>query len=116
MSTACTALIIPARLSQPIRVETLTPRLPTLQNLVEGDIEAVSRGDWLVYLNAEGKIINLPANMRAGQLMLETGLNLVDIFCGTAVFLGEGNHGEDADVPDHLIRLAEELFDTQLAA
>jgi hypothetical protein len=54
-----------------------------------------------------------PARQHA---MLETGLNLVDVFCGSAAFLGEGSHGEDADVPDHLSRLAEELFDTKPAA
>jgi uncharacterized protein DUF3846 len=116
MSTTCTALIVPARLSQPVRIETLDTSLATLQTLVGGDIEAVTRGDWHVYLNAEGKIINLPANIRAGHLMIEAGLDLVDIFCGTAVFLGHNGHGDEADAPDHLIRLAEQLFDVRLAA
>ncbi|WP_427130529.1 DUF3846 domain-containing protein [Pseudarthrobacter sp. S9] len=116
MSTTCIALIVPARLSEPVRVETLDAGLYTLKSLVGGDIESVTRGDWHVYLNAEGKIINLPPNIRAGHLMLEAGLYLVDIFCGTAVFLGNGDHGEEADAPEHLIRLAERLFDTPLAA
>ncbi|HEY3574774.1 MAG TPA: DUF3846 domain-containing protein [Arthrobacter sp.] len=116
MSTTCTALIVPARLSQPVRTETLDASLPTLQNLVEGNIEAITRGDWHAYLNEEGKIINLPPNIRAGHLIRETGLYLTDIFCGTVVFLGQDAHGEETDVPDYLIGLAEELFDARLSA
>jgi hypothetical protein len=116
MNTTYTALIIPARTSEPVRTEHLDPSLPALQNLVGGDIEAVTRGDWHVYLNAEGMITNLPANLRAAQLMYDCGLDLSGVARGTAVFLGHGNHGEEADAPEHLIRLAEELFDTPLAA
>jgi Domain of unknown function (DUF3846) len=114
MSSTCTALIVPARLSQPVRAETLDARLPTLQALVEGNIEAITRGDWHAYLNDEGKILSLPPNIRAGHLIRETGLYLTDVFCGTVVFLGHGDHGDEADAPDYLIGLAEELFDTCL--
>ena len=48
--------------------------------------------------------------------MYACGLDLAGVARGTAVFLGHGNHGEEADTPEHLIRLAEELFDTPLAA
>jgi hypothetical protein len=116
MSTICTALIVPARLSRPVRIETIDASLATLQNLVEGNIEAITRGDWHAYLNDEGKIINLPPNIRAGHLMRETGLYLADTFCGNVVILGEGTHGEEMDAPEHLIKLAERLFDTALAA
>jgi hypothetical protein len=116
MSTTCTALIVPARLSQPVRIETIDASLATLQTLVEGNIEAITRGDWHAYLNDEGKIINLPPNIRAGHLLRETGLYLADIFCGNVIFLGEGDHGDEADTPEYLIRLAEQLFDTELAA
>jgi hypothetical protein len=116
MSTTCTALIVPARLSRPVRVETIDPSLATLQTLVEGNIEAITRGDWHAYLNEEGKIINLPPNIRAGHLMREAGLYVADIFCGNMVFLGEGAHGEESDAPEYLIGLAEELFDARLSA
>jgi hypothetical protein len=46
MSTICTALIVPARLSQPVHIETIDASLATLQTLVEGNIEAITRGDW----------------------------------------------------------------------
>jgi hypothetical protein len=98
-----------------VRIATIDASLATLQTLVEGNIEAITRGDWHAYLNDEGKIINLPANIRAGHLLRETGLYLADIFCGNVVILGEGNHGEEADAPEYLIRLAEQLFDTELA-
>lgn len=111
MSTTCTALIVPARLSQPVHIQRIDASLNTLQALVEGNIEAITRGDWHAYLNDEGKIINLPPNLRAGHLLRETGLYLADIFCGNVVFLGE-----EADTPEYLIRLAEQLFDTELAA
>ncbi|AOT03014.1 DUF3846 domain-containing protein [Arthrobacter sp. U41] len=116
MSTKYRALIIPVRISEPVRVETVEPDLHTLQGLVGGDIEAVTRGDWHVYLNAEGVISNLPPNLRAAQLMRDCGLDLAGVARGTAVFLGHGPHGAEADAPRHLIRLAEDLWDTKLVA
>ncbi|HSN35123.1 MAG TPA: DUF3846 domain-containing protein [Arthrobacter sp.] len=116
MSTTCTALIVPARLSQPVRVETIDPTLATLQDLVEGNVEAITSSDWHVYLNDEGDAINLPANGRAEVLIREAGVFLEDSFSGTAVFLGHGRHVNRADAPGHLIRLAERLFETELAA
>ncbi|HSN38546.1 MAG TPA: DUF3846 domain-containing protein [Arthrobacter sp.] len=116
MSTTCTALIVPARLSQRVRVEAIDPTLATLQDLVEGNVEAITSSDWHVYLNDEGDAINLPANGRAEVLIREAGVFLEDSFSGTAVFLGHGRHVNRADAPGHLIRLAERLFDTELAA
>ena len=116
MRTAYTALIIPYRLAEPIRVESVEPGLQPLQTLVGGDIEDVTRGNWRVFLNAEGVIINLPPNLRAAQLMDDCGLDLAGGARGTAVFLGRGDHGEEADAPEPLIRRAEEMFDTRLVA
>lgn len=116
MRTTCKALIIPARISEPARVETVSPDLQTLKSLVGGDIEAVTRGDWRVYLNVVGVIANLPPNLRAAQLMRDCGLDLAGVARGTAVFFGHGDHGEEGDVPQHLIRLAEDLWDTKLVA
>lgn len=116
MKTTYRALIIPARISEPARVETVSPDLHTLQGLVGGDIETVTRGDWRVYLNAEGVIANLPPNLRAAQLMHDCGLDLAGVARGTAVFLGHAARGAAADAPEHLIRLAEGLWDTRLVA
>lgn len=109
MST-CTALIIPADLNEPARVETIDARLENLQNLVAGNIEAVSGDDWHFYLNEEGKILNLPPNRRAGLLVLEKTGMLADMYCGTVVFLGETHDGDEGNVPQHLIDLARQLF------
>ncbi|UUL76080.1 hypothetical protein NG819_19305 [Pseudarthrobacter sp. Fe7] len=112
-SRTYTALVVPACTSEPIRIEQVDPQ--TLEALVGGPLESVIRGDWHVYLNAESVTMRLPANFRAGQLMHECGLDL-DGIRGTAVFLGRGEHGAEADIPDHLPRLVEELFGAPLAA
>lgn len=116
MNTTYTALIIPARITEPVRVEPIEAGLENLQDLVEGGIESVTRGDWHVYLNAEGMIRNLPLNLRAAQLMYDCGLDLAGAARGQAVFLGDDEHGRDADVPQHLLRRAEELFSMERAA
>jgi hypothetical protein len=111
----CTALIIPADLNEPARVETIDAGLETLQTLVAGNIEAVSDDDWHFYLNEEGKILNLAPNRRAALLVLqETGV-LADVYCGNVVFLGETGDGDEGDVPEHLIDLAQQLFGLQQA-
>lgn len=116
MRNVYTALIIPSRLAEPIRVESVESGLQPLQNLVGGHIEDVTRGDWRVFLNADGVIANLSPNLRAAQLMDDCGLDLAGVARGTAVFLGRGDHGEEADAPELLIRRAEEMFGTRLLA
>ena len=109
MST-CTALIIPADLTEAVRVETIDAGLQNLQALVAGNIEAVTVDDWHFYLNEEGKIRNLPPNLRAGEFVrAETGA-LFDVYCGDVVVLGEAPDGEEGDVPERLIGLAQHLF------
>lgn len=112
MST-CTALIIPADLNEPARVETIIAGLKTLQTLVAGNIEAVSADDWHFYLNEEGKILNLPPNRRAAMLVLEETGMLADVYCGNVVFLGETPDGDEGNVPRHLIDLAHQLFELE---
>ena len=109
MST-CTALIIPADLNEPARVDTIDASLANLQTLVAGNIEAVNGNGWHFYLNEEGKILNLAPNRRAGLLVLEETGVLTDVYRGNAVFLGETRDGGDGDVPGHLIELAQQLF------
>lgn len=116
MSTICTALVIPARLSEAPRTVALDATPDTLQRLVGGHLESVSRGDWHVYLNAEGHLMNLPPNIRAAQLIHEAGLDLSDAARGTAVFLGRTGRGAESNVPEHLLRRAAEMFGSPLAA
>jgi Domain of unknown function (DUF3846) len=116
MNTMFTALIIPARTGEPARLEPVDTAQDKFQELVQGDIESITRGDWHVYLNAEGVIRNLPLNVRAAQLMYDCGLDLAGAARGPAIFLGNDEHGKDKDVPEHLVRRAEELFGMPLAA
>jgi hypothetical protein len=116
MNNTYAALIIPARITEPVRIEPIEAGLEKLQDLVGGDIESVTRGDWHVYLNAEGMLRNLPSNVRAAQLMYECGLDLAGAARGQAVFLGVADHGREDDVPEHLIRRAKELFGMKLDA
>lgn len=116
MNTISTALIIPARTNEPVRVTLIQTALKNLQELVDGDIESITRGDWHVYLNAEGLIKNLPPNLRAAQLMYDCGLDLAGAARGTAVFLGNDERGREQDVPGHLVRHAGELLGVPLAA
>jgi hypothetical protein len=116
MSTTCTALVIPARLGEAVRIMALDATPDTLRRLVAGHLESVSRGDWHVYLNADGHFMNLPPNIRAAQLIHEAGLDLSDAARGTAVFLGRTGGGGEADVPEHLLRRATEMFGSPLAA
>ncbi|WP_285244749.1 hypothetical protein [Pseudarthrobacter sp. fls2-241-R2A-127] len=114
-SRTYTALVVPASNAEPIRMEQVGVDVPALEAMVDGPLESVIRGDWHVYLNAESAAMLLPVNYRAGQLMHECGLDL-DGIRGTAVFLGRGEHGAEADIPEHLPRLAEDLFGAPLAA
>ena len=116
MNTMFTALIIPVRTGEPVRVAPVEASLKNLQELVEGDIESITRGDWHVYLNAEGVIRDLPLNLRATQLTYDRGLDLAGAARGCAVFLGTDGHRGEMDVPDHLVRRAEELFGMPMAA
>ena len=100
----------------PFRLSTIETTLKNLQELVNGGIESVTRGDWHVYLNAEGVIKDLPPNVRAAQLMYDCGLDLAGAARGPAVFLGNDDHGGEQDVPDHLVRRAGELFGVPMAA
>jgi hypothetical protein len=114
MKTTFNALIVPAHLTQPVRIETVDTDMEALQKLVAGNIESLTSRDWHVYLNDEGS--RLPQNVRAEVLAREAGISLNDTLNGTAVFLGHGSRGNESDAPGHLIRLAEQLFDAPLAA
>ncbi|MEV8146935.1 hypothetical protein AB0O52_02160 [Arthrobacter sp. NPDC080073] len=44
-----------------------------LWRLLGGGAESISRGDWHVYLNARGSLLNLQPNLRAAQLAGDAG-------------------------------------------
>lgn len=112
MIRKCIALVIPARLNETVTATAQDVRNGTLEALY-GPLDCIVSGDWQVYLRTDSK--NLRPNLRATQLLRETGLYLPEV-AGNAICLGRAEHGWDTDAPAHLIRLAERLFDTRLAA
>ncbi|MGO4653046.1 hypothetical protein AB4068_15285 [Arthrobacter sp. 2RAF22] len=110
------ALIVPASLGESVILGRLDTDPAALRRLVGGDVESISRGDWHVYLNARGMILNMQPNIRAAQLAHDAGLDIADAARGTAVFLGNAGPAAESDVPAYLSRRARELFGTPLAA
>ncbi|WP_461187905.1 hypothetical protein [Arthrobacter sp. Z4-13] len=114
MNTSLNALIVPARLVNPVHIRTVELDVAALQRVAAGNVGLVTSGDWHVYLDSEG--IRYAENVRAEVLIREAGIDLDETIHGTAMFLGHGKPGEEADAPRHLITLAERLFDIPLAA
>ncbi|MDQ0241441.1 hypothetical protein [Arthrobacter bambusae] len=108
------ALIVPANLSKPVRVELIDTRRTTLQVILDGDLESVTCGDWHVYVNTDAMARNLHRNLRATALLHDVGLDLAGICQRNVIFLGHNEHGYEDHVPGYLIRRAEDLFDTTL--
>ncbi|MFP3462966.1 hypothetical protein R5O87_19205 [Arthrobacter globiformis] len=115
MNTPCTALVIPARLAHPVHIRSVELDTTALRRVATGEVGVIAGPDWHVYLDSETNRI-AAQNLRAEVLIREAGINVEETLHGTALFLGDGQPGEDADVPRHLIRLAEQLFDLPLAA
>jgi hypothetical protein len=49
-------------------------------------------------------------------LVLEEAGVLADVYCGNVVFLGETRDGDEGNVPQHLIDLAQPLFELEQEA
>ncbi|WP_159698553.1 DUF3846 domain-containing protein [Arthrobacter sp. 18067] len=116
MKQKVSAIIVPARIFLPIRVEWIEHDLDFRQKLVKGNVETINGRGWHVLLNDEAKFLPLPLNPRAEVLIREAGLQIEDTVSGDAVFLGHAINGEDTCVPGHLLTMAERLFETRLAA
>lgn len=114
MNTSFNALVVPARLVHPVHIRPLDLDATALQRVAAGDIGYIASSGWRAYLNNDGS--QAFPNLRAEVLIREAGVELDKTIHGTAMFLGFVVPGEEADTPDHLIRLAEELFDMPLAA
>lgn len=108
------ALVVPAHLVHPVHIKSVEMDGDALTRVTAGGVGLVAAGDWHAYVDSEGK--RLIPNFRAEVLIREAGIDLDDTIHGTAMFLGHGQPGEEADAPRHLIRLAEQLFDLPLAA
>lgn len=93
------------------------PVLADFQRIVDGYIESVTGDGWHLYCNEEGKLRGLPINMVATKLAHElfghnwrnTTEPYFDILVGNVVFIGNAPDGEEADVPQYIVGLAEEI-------
>lgn len=86
--------------------------LHTMQRFVGGYIEAVGIPDFIngwetgtAYVNEEGKLEHLEANMRATDFMVPgVGIMFRDYIAGDMLLLGwDPETGENADVPQGLV-------------
>jgi hypothetical protein len=100
MPSIITALHVPAELDQPVRLVKIAPTLDTLQSLVGGYIEAVTRDGVAAYINDEGKHMGLPTNARATSYMLDARMIFpFDLVVGDLVLVGVDADGMDTDIP-----------------
>lgn len=85
--------------------------LAAIQGTVGGFIEAVATagGDWVAYINEEGKAHGLRHNIQADALCRALGFPFMngDYLVGPAVFLGrDGDDPDETDVPRRVLELA----------
>lgn len=92
-------IVIPADANQPIRKETVEPKLKPLQEILGGYIEQVPVGDGVVLLaNEDGLPLDLPVNERASALVQSHLVGNI-VLCGIA----DGSDGQQwVSVPDGL--------------
>lgn len=85
-------------------VETDT-ELKTLQQIVNGYIEAVDLGDVVLAMDEEGKLKGKDLNRRATQFLYKVApqYEFVDVLVGTVVIFGDRPGGDLADVPQFAI-------------
>lgn len=105
------ALIIPANPLEAVTATDIDAGLDSFQHQVGGYIESVPGGDfngaaegtWCAYINEEGKILNLPVNMRATAIMhaIEK-IHAWDTINGTMIIVGFNDQGDSVDAPKEL--------------
>jgi hypothetical protein len=85
------------------------PELEELQRVVGGYIEGIGPREmpfgWHAYCDDEGKLKGLPINQVATALALNLGWPHGDVLCGPVLFLGNDEEGDEADVPDIVVRV-----------
>ena len=104
MDKTITALLVPADQALPVRTIEIAPTLDTLQSLVGGYLEAVTRDRVAAYLNEEGKYLGVPTNPRATAYMLQARMIFpFDVIAGDLVLIGIDADGRDSDVPPAVV-------------
>lgn len=105
------ALIIPANPMEAVTATDIEAGLDSLQRHVGGYIESVPGGDfngaaegtWCAYVNEEGKILNMPVNMRATAIMHSIEkIHASDTINGAMIIVGINDNGDSVDAPDAL--------------
>jgi hypothetical protein len=111
-----TAIVIPADLEQPARLDQLDKNdLQAYRRLVGGNLEVLNldRPPASLYFNDEGKLIGLPLNPRATALLWahNSAFRGHDTIAGDAFILGPPDRrGDDTMAPNELVTL---LFHTE---
>lgn len=106
-----TALVIPAEIDEPIRLHQLDPDSMTdYHDLVGGNFQLLHlfRPQATLYVNEEGKLLDLPVNLRATALLWVHNRSFRghDMIVGDAFIVGPGDDdGDDLPVPDELVDL-----------
>lgn len=83
---------------------------------VGGDLEIVyptvaGAPSWSAYCDENGKLLGRPINTLATSLARAAGWQTGDVLCGTVVFVGlQDGEGDETDVPDDLVHVAELLW------
>lgn len=65
--------------------------------------------DWFGYCDEEGKPKGLPINALATDIAHQLGWPVDDALRGAVVFVGQGADGDEADVPQRVVLLADTL-------
>jgi len=110
-----TAIVIPVDLQQPIRQQQLNEHdLDAYRQLVGGHLEVINldRPPASLYFNEEGKLLELPVNIRATTILWahHSAFRGKDAIMGPALIVGPvDRHGDDQTAPPDLIDL---LFHT----
>jgi Domain of unknown function (DUF3846) len=110
-----TAIVIPVNLQQPIRQQQFHKNdLDAYRQLVGGHLEVISldRPPASLYFNEEGKLLDLPVNIRATTILWahNSAFRSEDAIMGPAFIVGPvDRHGDDQTAPLDLINL---LFHT----
>jgi hypothetical protein len=105
-----TVLYVPV--DGPAVTREVDPTLATFQELVGGNIEAISGQGWTAYLNEEGKLAELPGNPAATLLAARLGWIYLpgDFLVGPVVFLGPvDDEGDDTSVTQRTLEHALEV-------
>lgn len=110
---AIKVLVIPADVSQPMRVDESSGKLDDYQGRVGGLIEAVTLDrlwECDLWFNEEGKYLYLPINLRATHLFHIGLASSFDVIVGDAFITGPvDEEGDNTDVHPFLLGMLKML-------